>query len=502
MAVIREEWRMTARIANWILSTAAIRSLESVYKEAAPTLMQRAGHAAARLVEQFHLPPGPILVLAGPGNNGGDGLVLASELRQRGREVVVAFLGNADHLPADAAAAMTAWLQGGGTLAREFKSDGWVLAVDALFGIGLTRPLTGQAAEWVKRFNALKCRRLSLDIASGVDADTGREQGCAVRATDTLSFIAWKPGLMTLDGPDHCGRLHLATLDVKLEQHDGAGRLITRYNFEPLLTPRPRNSHKGQYGDVGIIGGASGMVGAAWIAGRAALALGAGRVFVGSLAANAPALDPCAVELMMRRADEVPSLASVLAVGPGLGQDEPARALLKRCLAFAGPIVLDADALNMIGTGPDLEKLLLARPHDTLMTPHPAEAARLLQSTTAAIQADRVATAKALARRYRAHVALKGCGTVVAHPDGAWAINTSGNPGMAVAGMGDALTGFAASLLAQRWPAPMALEAAVHLHGAAADALVANGVGPVGLRASEVIDAARRIRNAWTSESA
>jgi len=463
--------------------------------------MQRAGHAARCLIERLQLPDGPILVMAGPGNNGGDGLVLATELKQLGRKVVVAFLGDEARLPPDATNAMAAWRQIGGELARDFDTDGWALGVDALFGIGLTRPLSGQAADWIERFNTLKCRRLSLDIASGIDAETGRVLGCAVRATDTLTFIAWKPGLMTLDGPDYCGDLHLATLDVSITQQDRGGRLITRADFETLLAPRARNSHKGRYGDVGIVGGASGMVGAAWIAGRAALALGAGRVFVGSLASDAPALDPCTLELMMRPADEVASLASVLAIGPGLGQSEPARTLLQSGIAFEGLLVLDADALNLIGANPSLGAALNARQHDTLMTPHPAEAARLLQSTTDAVQADRITAARALAQRYRAHVALKGCGTVIAHPDGAWALNTSGNPGMAVAGMGDALTGIAASLLAQHWPASSALEAAVHLHGAAADALVADGIGPIGMRASEIIDAARRIRNAWTSES-
>ncbi len=492
---------MGSGMANSILSTAALRTVELAHQDAHPTLMQRAGRAAADLVEKFQLSDGPILVMAGPGNNGGDGLVLATELRQRGRQVVVAFLGDEQRLPPDAAAAMTAWQQCGGELVTEFSTGDWVLAVDALFGIGLTRALTGTAADWISRFNAMCCRRLSLDIPSGVDADTGRVLGCAARATDTLSFIAWKPGVMTLDGPDHCGQLHLATLGLAVARQDGSGRLLARADFTPWLAPRTRNSHKGLYGDVGIVGGAAGMVGAAWIAGRAALALGTGRVFVGTLATDAPGIDPATVELMMRPARELTSLASVLAIGPGLGQSEEARALLHGSLAFAGPLVLDADALNLIGADAALQTLLSSRQHSTLMTPHPAEAARLLQSATTEVQNNRVAAAQALAIRYRAHVALKGCGTVVAHPNGTWSINTSGNPGMAVAGMGDALTGFAASLLAQHWPAPAALEAAVHLHGAAADALVAEGVGPIGMRASEVIDSARRIRNAWTIKS-
>lgn len=482
----------------------SIRAIESAYlADAQPSLMERAGAAAARwALELAAERPGPILILAGPGNNGGDGFVAARHLLQAGRGVVMVFDGDPQHLLSDAAAAYTAWRAAGGQVAREFLPGSWALAIDALFGIGLKRPLEGKFAEWVERFNACNCPRLALDCPSGLDADTGRILGCAVRATHTLSFIALKPGLLTLDGPDCCGVVQTDALGLPLERHAASGTTLAPALFAPCLAPRRLNSHKGRYGDVGIVGGAPGMVGAAWLAGRAAVHLGAGRVFVGCLDDAAPALDPVCPELMVRPASEVPALASVLAFGPGLGQSDSAAGLLMRALPFDGPLVLDADALNLVGASPTMQARLAARTAPSLLTPHPAEAGRLLQQTVAQIQADRIAAASELASRYHAYIVLKGCGSVVAQPDGSWVVNTSGHPGMASGGMGDVLTGLLASLLAQGWPAGRALQAAVHLHGAAADALAHNSVGPVGLTASEVSLAARRVFNQWITEAA
>ncbi|MBB4011415.1 NAD(P)H-hydrate dehydratase [Niveibacterium umoris] len=464
--------------------------------------MARAGLAAFSLVERLCEQRGPVLVMAGPGNNGGDGFVLATHLKRAAWPVTVAFAGNAADMPSDAAAAFRQWREAGGEVASDFDSGPWAIAVDALFGIGLTRPPAGKYADWIRRFNALACRRLALDIPSGLDAGTGRVLGSAVRATDTLSFIALKPGLLTLDGPDHCGSLHTDTLGLQDAAPQDSGRRIQPADFAEYLTNRPRNSHKGQFGDFAILGGATGMVGAAWIAGRAALVLGAGRVFVAALAVDAPALDPSYPELMMRTPDDINRVASVIAAGPGLGQSEAALSHLKRALSFSGPIVLDADALNLLSAHPGLRALVLSRSAPTVLTPHPAEAARLLDSSTAAIQDDRLRAAKMVSERYHAHVVLKGAGSVVTHPDGTWAINTAGNPGMAAAGMGDALTGIVASLLAQHWPAKMALEAGVHLHGAAADELARSSSGAIGITASEVALAARAVRNRWVGDIA
>jgi hydroxyethylthiazole kinase-like uncharacterized protein yjeF len=239
------------------------------------------------------------------------------------------------------------------------------------------------------------------------------------------------------------------------------------------------------------------MVGAAFLAGRAALKLGAGRVYVGLLDERVPAVDAVQPELMLRNAAAALELDQVtaLAVGPGLGQSPQARVLLQRSLASALPLVLDADALNLIAVDRELQAMVPSRQPATLLTPHPAEAARLLGCDTRDVQRDRVSTALRLAETYRCGIVLKGAGSVCAWAGGTWAINTSGNPGMASAGMGDVLTGILAALLAQGASPEAALAAGVYLHGAAADALVAGGHGPIGLAAGELIDSARALLN-------
>jgi hydroxyethylthiazole kinase-like uncharacterized protein yjeF len=332
---------------------------------------------------------------------------------------------------------------------------------------------------------------LALDLPSGLDADTGRVMGVAVRATHTLSFIGGKPGLYTLDGPDHCGTVSVADLGLSLTDFPGA--LLDIDDFRDGLTPRPRNSHKGSNGSLTVIGGAAGMTGAALLAARAGLKLGAGRVFVGLL--QAVAVDPLQPELMLRSPDDALAQATAAVVGPGLGASDPALEILRHAIGIEVPLLLDADALNLLATHPVLAARVARRTAPTLLTPHPAEAARLLASSTAAIQTDRVAAALDLARHFRAHVALKGCGTVIAHPDGRWRVNSTGNPGLASGGSGDVLSGMIGALLAQGWPAAAALSAAAHLHGAAADALVAAGDGPIGIAAGELIPVARRLLN-------
>jgi len=238
------------------------------------------------------------------------------------------------------------------------------------------------------------------------------------------------------------------------------------------------------------------MMGAALLAGRAALRLGAGRVFVGLLDLRLLGVDPLQPELMLRPAHDAIGLAGALAVGPGLGQADAALELLRTAIGAEAPLVLDADALNLLAQHPVLAGRLRRRPLPTILTPHPAEAARLLDCETGAIQQDRIAAALELARRFNACVVLKGCGSVLAAPDGHWAINPTGNAGMASAGMGDVLTGMVAALLAQGWEAWPALAGAVWLHGDAADRLVEQGIGPIGLAAGELIDEARASLNA------
>ena len=451
-----------------LLRSAELRALETRHADAAPPLMERAGRAAADLaMELLGGRRARILVCAGPGNNGGDARAMARLLAARGVAVTLVTPGAA--VPA----------------------GDYGLVVDGLFGIGLTRPVTGPNAELIERINAFPGPVLALDVPSGLDGDTGRVMGVAVRATHTLSFIGGKPGLYTLDGPDHCGEVRIDDLGLRLDAFPGA--LLGAADFGRHLQPRRRNSHKGSYGSLAVIGGAAGMTGAALLAARAGLKLGAGRVFAGLL--QPLAVDPLQPELMLRTPEDALAQATAIVIGPGLGASDAAVEILRRCIGADCPLLLDADALNLVAAHPVLAARLARRSTATAITPHPAEAGRLLATTTEAVQGDRVAAALELARRFNASIALKGCGTVVAHPDGIWRINTSGNPGLASGGSGDVLAGMAGALMAQGWSPDGALSAAVHLHGAAADELAARGDGPIGLAASELIPVARTLLN-------
>lgn len=482
---------------------AGIRAVEAVFlPHAHPPLMERAGSAAARqALDILGRAPGTTLVLAGPGNNGGDGLVLARYLKDAGRPVRVVFFGDPARLPDDARAAHSAWLAAGGVIETDLPAEtDFALAVDGLFGIGLQRHIAGRLEQWVTWLNALRCPVLALDIPSGLDADTGQILGTAVRASHTATFIAAKPGLYTLDGPDHAGEVRVHPLDLDpAAARPPEGQLISPALFLSHLHPRQRNSHKGSFGSLGIIGGSHGMVGAAVLAARAGLHLGAGRVFVGLLAPFPPAVDLRQPELMLRPAERLLEEASLtaLAVGPGLGQSDGALALVRTALAKNLPLLLDADALNLLAGHGELTSAVAGREAATVLTPHPAEAARLLACSVADVQADRIAACRELARRYCAQVVLKGCGSIVAGPKGNWSINPSGNPGMASAGMGDVLSGLAGALLSQGWPAADALKAAVYLHGVAADEMSIIGRGPIGLTAGETITSARSVFNRW-----
>jgi hydroxyethylthiazole kinase-like uncharacterized protein yjeF len=464
-------------------------------------LMERAGLAAAGVARDLLAGHAPrVLVLAGPGNNGGDALVVARWLKNWFFDVTVAFHGDAGKLSADAVAAHRAWRDAGGTLAADYADgDAWGLIVDGLFGIGLTRPVAGTAAQWIARANASGVRILALDIPSGLNADTGVAYRPTIRAHTTATFIALKPGLLTADGPDCCGTIGVHALGLDTAASAPGRRLEWQALASDLPEPlrrAQRNVHKGSFGTLGIVGGNDGMVGAAVLAARAALHLGVGKIWVGLAAHAPPAVDWMQPELMLRRASDVLDAGpSALGVGPGLGTDERARALLARALSLPVPLVLDADALNLLATDAELARSVAARTHATALTPHPAEAARLLATTTAAVQEDRLSAALALATKFRAGVVLKGVGSVLAFADGAWAINSSGNAGLASGGTGDVLTGMLSALLAQGITLNEALACAVCLHGAAADALVEAGVGPLGLTASELAPAARRLLN-------
>ena len=475
--------------------------------EAAATglpLMERAGAAAAEVARAMAGERGkPVLVLAGPGNNGGDALVVARVLRAAFFDVVVVFRSDAAKLPSDAANAHRAFVAAGGTTVSEYPERfSGSLIVDGLFGIGLARPLAAADAALVERANASGVPILALDIPSGLNAETGVAMGTAIRARATATFIALKPGLLTGDAVDLCGDLSVHTLGLEPEATAPARghRLEWRSLAAALpavLARHAHNVHKGTFGTLGIIGGAEGMIGAPLLAGRAALHAGAGKVLVGFIGDAHPAIDWGQPELMLRRASAVLDAApDALVCGPGLGTQPAARSIVAKAIASAVPLVMDADALNLIATDSTLSGAVATRRAPTLATPHPAEAARLLGASAADVQKDRLAAAQAIATKLNAAVVLKGAGSVLAYPDGQWDINASGNPGLASAGTGDVLAGFVGAMVAQRIEPAAALRIAVCLHGAAADACIASGSGPLGLVASEVIPMARSLLNA------
>jgi len=464
--------------------SAQLREIERCAAAALPpgTLMQRAGTAAAEWIARHHRRARKIVVVCGPGNNGGDGYVCATELLEAGRDVRCVALGAP--VTDDARAAAVRWQAAGGRTLSAIDEAGEVdLAVDALFGIGLARPLAGAALHAAQWLSVVPC--VALDVPSGLDADTGAWVGGVpgVRAAATLTFLGAKPGLYTGDGVDACGEVVLRPIGVASTASDGA--LNSPEAFAPVLRPRGRNTHKGRFGNVAVIGGAHGMVGAALLAARAALRLGAGRVYVDALGAPIE-VDWLHPELMFRPAATLQE-PHVSVVGCGIGACDQARQRVGSALAAPHPCVLDADALNLIAADAALQQRLAQAGRVRILTPHPLEAARLLGCSAEAVQSDRVAAARRLAAACSAIVVLKGAGSVIAAPERYW-INTTGGPALASAGSGDALAGIIGALLAQGFDAEPAVLAAVWLHGRAADDFGADS----GLAAGEIAALAAR----------
>ena len=463
--------------------------------------MERAGLAAAEVARSMVADrSGPVVVLAGPGNNGGDAFVAARWLRTWFHEVVVVFRGDAQRLPAAAIGAHGAYLNAGGTTATDLPNTATSLIVDGLFGIGLRRAPAPPYAELIEWANTNAAPVLALDIPSALDAETGTAFQPAIDADATATFLALKPGLLTGDGVDLCGAISVHSLGIAIEERvESAGR---RLEWEALAAALPaalrrgrRNVHKGSFGTLAIVGGAHGMVGAPLLAGRAATKVGAGKVRIGFVALERPAVDVVALELMLGDANAAIAEGDCLLIGPGLGTDGVALDFLERALVVDKPLVLDADALNLIARHKELRTIVRGRHAPTLATPHPAEAARLLVVDTATVEADRLRAAMSIAGELNASIVLKGAGSVLAYADGSFDINASGGPALATAGSGDVLAGMVGAFLGQRLDPKTALRYAVCLHGAAADALVAAGIGPTGVVASELPDAARALLN-------
>jgi len=460
-------------------------------------LMGRAGASAWALLQARWPQARGIGVMCGPGNNGGDGYVVARLAKAAGLQVRVLVVEAGGPRTAEAARACCDWREMGGEdeIYRDAlpEVDVWV---DALYGTGISRSPEGAAREMIDAVNASGVAVLALDIPSGLDVACGSAPGAAVHAAVTLSFVAAKRGLYTGPACDFAGEVLLDRLGLAPDLFADVvpvARLYRREQLAAALAPRRRNAHKGDCGHVLCVGGDSGMGGAARLCAEAALRAGAGLVSVAARSGSVAALAAARPEAMANEVEDAQSLrrlierADVLAVGPGLGTATWGQAMCRVCLESGKPLVLDADGLNLLAADP--------RPlPQAILTPHPGEAARLLGVSIAEIQADRFAAARSLVERYRCVVVLKGAGSLVAAPGEIDAIIGAGNPGMASGGMGDALTGVVAALLAQGLSLFDAAAFGALLHGAAGDEAASDG-GERGLLASDLFPHVRRLAN-------
>ena len=475
------------------------RAIEQRAQAATPThdLMRRAGLATAQLALALAPHAERVWIVAGPGNNGGDGFEAALHLSAWGRQVHITTISDTAALPPDAknahARAHAAGVSIGATPPPSIASTD--IAIDALLGIGTRRAPEGAMAALINQFNALPCARLAIDLPSGLHADTGERLGEAcIEAHHTLAMLTLKPGLFTASGRDQAGCVWLDSLAVDTSLETPTAWLCGARSAE--RPTRQHHQHKGSFGDVAVVGGAIGMTGAALLAARAAHAAGAGRVFVGLLGSPALAHDPLRPELMFRPSwpgSNHGALAATTVVC-GCGGGDAVRSALPALLGGAPRLVLDADALNALAADPMLQTLLRARAARGLcsvLTPHPLEAARLLGTTAREVQADRLAAAGRLAARFCCTVLLKGSGTVVVSPDTVPSINPTGNASLASAGTGDVLAGWLGGLWAQwgeRSTAPPEVAHAVAVAAAYAHGRAADGASASALRAADLIE--------------
>jgi ADP-dependent NAD(P)H-hydrate dehydratase / NAD(P)H-hydrate epimerase len=458
-----------------ILSADELRELEkraaNHYGEDA--LMLRAGKAAADLIMARLKEAGEgrsVTVLVGPGNNGGDALACACELKAAGASVTVVLPGGHRPNSALALAQLERWEKAGGTTIDDpYASPKADCAVDGLFGIGLSRPITGDYLDAVLWFNERRAIKVSLDVPSGLNAWTGRWTGTypGCSADVTITFLCAKSGLYMNEGADAAGEIVLSELDVSVPLSNLS--VIGTDDMEHVIRPRLHNSHKGDYGRVAVIAGSDGMIGAALLASRAALVAGAGLVTLECCAEHAPAFDPIYPEIMYATKPVDFSKFDVLVVGCGLGTGEAAKKRVAQAIESDRALVLDADALNIVAADMKLQDKLLARQAPTVITPHPGEAAKLLRRDIAGVTVDRVAACRELAVQTGAVVVLKGAGTVVSlRSSRAW-VNPTGNAMLATGGSGDVLAGMIGAMLAQGFDLAEAVLSAVYFHGLAAE---------------------------------
>ena len=456
-------------------------------------LMKRAGRAAFELITERFADAGLISIYTGGGNNGGDGYVLAGLLAQRLYPVQVIALVAPDQLTGDARVAYEFAVQEGVKIATPGAVPRQGVIVDALLGIGLRGAVREPYGGVIEQINGSRLPVVALDIPSGLQADTGAVAGPVVNALVTLTFIGIKQGLLTGRGPAVCGELVLANLDVPDTAYAGVKPAAERLHLNellPLLAPRAADAHKGDFGHVMVIGDDTGFGGAALMAAEAAARTGAGLVSVATRPEHIPAILARRPEIMacgvVSGQELEPLLArpTVLVVGPGLGRSPWSEQMLQQAVKTGLPLVLDADALNILAAGRVVPANL--RRDNWLLTPHPAEAARLLGQTTAEVQADRFAAVRAIQAKYNASVILKGAGSLVASAQGPIGIVTDGNPGMATGGMGDVLCGILGGLVAQGLPIVDAARLGAVIHACAAD-LAAGEHGQRSLLATDLI---------------
>ena len=496
---------ITSASSRPLYSVAATRQIEQLAAASLPphTLMQRAGLSVARLTLALAPHAQRIWIACGPGNNGGDGFEAALHLHQWGKPVVVTWTGVAagkTALPPDAQASRERALAAGVPMADQPPAD-FDFCIDALLGIGASlapkRAGSDLMQQWLDTMRASPAPLLAVDIPSGLDADTGTTNATKIIACDdriiwaggtfTLSLLTLKPGLFTASGRDRAGQVWFDDLGVQPSStvEPCAWLLGEDRTGKPLRAKLAHASHKGSFGDVAVIGGestpASHMTGAALIAARAALHAGAGRVFVALLGEPehlSLSVDPVQPELMFRSPQALDLKQQVVVCGCGGG--EAVKTVLAKMLSSAVRLVLDADALNAISIDAQLQTLLKTRHHrghSTVLTPHPLEAARLLGSTAAQVQASRLSAARQLADEFQSVIVLKGSGTVISAPGQPTVINATGNALLATAGTGDALAGMLGAYMAVGVSAYEAACSAVFAHGAIADAWAASKPG-------------------------
>nr|VFK41502.1 MAG: NAD(P)H-hydrate epimerase [Candidatus Kentron sp. SD]VFK47569.1 MAG: NAD(P)H-hydrate epimerase [Candidatus Kentron sp. SD]VFK80283.1 MAG: NAD(P)H-hydrate epimerase [Candidatus Kentron sp. SD] len=465
-------------------------------------LMDRAGFATFQAMRRQWPGARFIRVLCGAGNNGGDGFIIARYAKRAGLDVKVFPVGDHSRLAGDALGAFESMSAAGVTPEplRAGVLDDADVVVDALFGTGLDREISGPWSDAIAAMNRSPGTTLAVDIPSGLHADTGRILGRATRADLTVTFIGLKLGMFTGEGRDRCGRILFDDLGVPDRVHERFQPSARRMDYDSLrhlLAPRARSTHKGDFGHVLIIGGDSGFSGAVEMAGEAAARAGAGLVSIATRNAHADVIGANRPELMCHGIETTRDLqgllarATVLAIGPGLGQSPWAKAMLDTAIQTEDlPLIIDADGLNLLAALP--QHGLHHRPGGHILTPHPGEAARLLDCPTAMIQNDRFKTVRDLVSRFGGGAILKGSGTLVFDETGL-SVVSEGNPGMASGGMGDVLTGIIAGLVAQGIAIPDAARLAACLHGRAADMETENGER--GMLARDLMPRLRRLVN-------